>query len=338
MPEIIGENVDRLCTVEMRPQGMPRGQIHQLYEAARQKQQRPLTLLAAEKLANQVGKKDVVLVTTGAGGPPWLPFGETDGAPGAAAIARAVALGLGAIPVYVSEENNLKPIIAASQAAGVPVMSFEQARLRTGAAAAIDFPKDTSQAQERAVSVLDTFKPEAIVSLEKLGPNAKGEIHSVQGANFTAHHAKVQYLIDGVRQRDVLTVGIGDGGNEIGFGMITEDVRRISRFGAKCQCACGGGMATVTATDVLVVGAVSNWATYGIVTCLAYLLKDPNVLHDAATEMRVVEACTREGAADGMYLVPIPYVDGTRPEVQHSVVTMLHMILENGLKTVKREI
>ena len=37
MPEIIGENVDRLCTVEMRPQGMPRGKIHRLYEAARRK-------------------------------------------------------------------------------------------------------------------------------------------------------------------------------------------------------------------------------------------------------------------------------------------------------------
>jgi len=35
MPEIIGEYVDRLCSVEMRPKGMPRGTMHLLYEAAR---------------------------------------------------------------------------------------------------------------------------------------------------------------------------------------------------------------------------------------------------------------------------------------------------------------
>jgi len=57
--EIIGEYVDRLCTVEMRPQGMPRGKIHRLYEAARRRQQdRPLTLLAAERLRATVKPGD----------------------------------------------------------------------------------------------------------------------------------------------------------------------------------------------------------------------------------------------------------------------------------------
>jgi len=80
MPEIIGENVDRLCTVEMRPQGMPRGKIHRLYEAARRKQNgRPLTLLAAEKLRAAVKPGDYVILATGAGVPPWMPAGETDG-------------------------------------------------------------------------------------------------------------------------------------------------------------------------------------------------------------------------------------------------------------------
>ncbi len=338
MPEIIGENVDRACTIEMRPQGMPRGQIHRLYAAAREKQGRPLTLLAAEKILKCVGKKDTVIVMTGAGGPPWLPAGETDGAPGVAGLAWALSVGLGAIPVFLSEENNLKPIIAASQAVGLPVMNYEDATSRSGAAVAIDFPKDSAAAQKAAPEVLDRFKPKAIISLEKLGPNVKGEIHSVQGANFTQHHAKVQYLVEAAKEKGILTVGIGDGGNEVGFGLIVDDVRKISPFGSKCVCPCGAGMATVTATEVLVVGAVSNWAAYGIETCLGFLLKEENVLHDAAAEIRMLEACTREGAVDGMYLGPIPYVDGTRSEVQSSLITILHMILENGLKTVSREI
>ena len=86
MPEIMGEYVDRLCTVEMRPQGMPRGKIHRLYDAARRRQGgRPLTLLAAERLRGVVKAGDSVILATGAGGPPWMPAGETDGPVGVAA-------------------------------------------------------------------------------------------------------------------------------------------------------------------------------------------------------------------------------------------------------------
>ena len=99
MPEIIGENIDRLCTVEMRPQGMPRGKIHRLYEAARRKQNgRPLTLLAAEKLRAALKPGDYVILATGAGVPPWMPAGETDGPVGIAALGRALVMGLGARP------------------------------------------------------------------------------------------------------------------------------------------------------------------------------------------------------------------------------------------------
>lgn len=338
MPEIIGLNVDRVCTLEMRPQGMPRGQIHRLYEAAYQQQGEPLSLLAARRLAETLGKGDVVILTTGAGGPPWLPNGETDGPPGLAVLARALVRGLGVLPVYLAEAANLAPVIAASAAAGVPVMSLEDAEARSGAAIAMDFPINEEQAKPEANRLLDRFRPKAVICIEKLGPNCKGEIHSVRGVNLTQHHAKIHHLVEAAKGRGVLTIGVGDGGNEIGFGMIADAVRQISSFGARCQCPCQAGMAAVTATDVLVVGGTSNWGAYGVATCLAFLLKDREVLHDPATELRVLEACSRAGAFDGMYLIPIPFVDGTRPEVQSSLITILNMILEIGLKTVSREI
>ena len=86
MPEIIGEYVDRLCTVEMRPcrSKSPRGVMHKLYQAARDHHGRPLTLSAAEALIQRVDTGDAVFMVTGAGAFPTLPHGEVDGFLGSA--------------------------------------------------------------------------------------------------------------------------------------------------------------------------------------------------------------------------------------------------------------
>lgn len=67
MPEIAGDHIDRLCTVEMRPQGYPRGLATVVYDLVHQKQGKPLTYLAAQGLVERVGPGDYVLIDTGAG-------------------------------------------------------------------------------------------------------------------------------------------------------------------------------------------------------------------------------------------------------------------------------
>ena len=80
--------------------GMPHDFLLRLYDAARKVTDgRPISTFAAEKLMESVGRDDVVLFLTGAGLKPILPEGESDGPPGAAALARAVYRGFGAIPV-----------------------------------------------------------------------------------------------------------------------------------------------------------------------------------------------------------------------------------------------
>ena len=204
MPEIMGEYVDRLCTVEMRPQGMPRGKIHRLYDAARRRQGgRPLTLLAAERLRGVVKAGDSVILATGAGGPPWMPAGETDGPVGVAALARALVIGLGARPVFVTESQSLAALSAAVAAAGLSVVSPEIAAARTGAAVVLEYSKNDAEAQTQAKRLLDQFRPAALIASEKLAPNAKGEIHSVRGVNVTAEHAKIQHLFQSAAQRGI---------------------------------------------------------------------------------------------------------------------------------------
>src|SRR5438128_1500126 len=121
MPEVVGEYVDRLCTIEMRPGkgNLPRGQIHRFYEAARRQTGRPLSLGMAEALIGQLEPSRTVLLLTGAGGPPHWPRGEVDGLLGAAALARAFSLLLGARVVLLTEARTEGPIRSVCRAAGL---------------------------------------------------------------------------------------------------------------------------------------------------------------------------------------------------------------------------
>ncbi len=336
MPEIIGENIDRLTCVEMRIPGIDRGIIAPLYRAAREAQGSPLTLRAARLLRERVSAKDAVLIVTGAGVPPYLPYGETDGPPGAVALARAIGRGLGARTVLVTEPHYMPGVRAAAAAAGLPVLDDDMAARRPGAVVLRTYPVGDEEGRREAETQLTQYRPACVIAVEKLGPNAKGVIHSLRGIDGTAHTGKAHHLIEAAQARRVLTIGFGDGGNELGCGLIYETVRRVLEYGAKCQCPCGDGMATTVKTDALVISNTSNWGAYGTAACLALLLRDPSLLPTPGEERRVIEQCAQHGAGDGMVGLPIPWVDGTSTEVQEAMLTMLHMIVANGLRQLRR--
>ncbi|HOI23020.1 hypothetical protein SDC9_16255 [bioreactor metagenome] len=333
MAKIMAEYVDRLINIEMRQMGgLPRGVTHALYEAARKFHKEPLTYLAASGLIEAVKPKDHVIIATGAGVAPWLPKGETDGPLGAAALARTIDLGLGGKPVLVGEARCLPPIAATVEAAGLLVADDELFGQRDHVAQVREYPLGEARGEAFASELLEKYNPKAIITVEKHGPSASGKYHSIMGVGRSPESvANVKFLVEAAMAKGILTIGIGDGGNEIGFGNIHEDVRRIQKFGSKCQCPCGAGIATVTKADVLVAAAISNWGAYGIAAMLAFMLKNPRLLHDKDTEYRMLEASIRAGAMDGLYTNLSMYVDGTSCETQLSLITMLHEIVTNGL-------
>jgi hypothetical protein len=337
MPEIIGDNIDRLTCVEMRIPGIDRGIIEPLYRAARDAQGgSPLTLRAARLLRERVGANDTVLVVTGAGVPPYLPYGETDGPPGAVALARAIGRGLGSRCVLVTEPQYAPALRAAAAAGGLPMVDDALTAQRPGAVVLRTYPVGDEEGRREAENLLAQYRPAAVIAVEKLGPNAKGVIHSLRGIDGTVHTGKAHHLIEAAEARQVLTIGFGDGGNELGCGLIYATVRLVLEYGSKCQCPCGDGTATTVKTDVLVISNTSNWGAYGTAACLALLLRDPSLLPTADEERRVIEQCAQHGAGDGMVGLPIPWVDGTSTAVQEAMLTMLHMIVANGLRQLRR--
>lgn len=332
MPGVIAEYIDRLCTVEMRPGkgNLPRGVIHRLYDAARERAGgTPLTLDIAQALVERVKPGDAVFILTGAGGPPVLPKAEIDGLLGAAALARALHFSLGAVPFILTEERAFEPTRAACWGAGLNFRRDGEAEVEHQVTF-IPMPENDDACRAQAVELLDRIGPSLVFAIEKLAPNRSNVIHGATGLDYTDVHANPRYLFDNARERKVLTIGIGDGGNEVGFGVIEDAVREIMPAGNKCHCPCGDGSASSVPTDKFLVAAISNWGGYAVSAMVCYLKGDLKPLITADDVERMLRDVVVAGAFDGSSARPTMGDDGVLLPAQRAYVEMLHSIVTIG--------
>ncbi|MFC1972140.1 glutamate cyclase domain-containing protein [Chloroflexota bacterium] len=325
----------RLISIEIEPGNGPiRGIIPRLYEAARQATRgKPLTLVAAEKIIQKVGNGDNVIILTGYGCLPMYPHGETDGPPGAAALARAVNLGLGAIPILVAGERDIPPIKASLLAAGVHVEDYETSKALKTSGAIIPLSYDAESSRKSAKELISTYKPKAVFAIEAVGPNKKGILHSRRGYDFGPQMSKVYEVFEEANRKGILTIACIDNGNEVGSGTIEDAVRQANPFGDVCLCPCQSGVACAIKSEVCIPAGISNWGAYGIAAMLAIMLKNPDILHSTDTERRILEACVSVGSSDAHFARPLPSVDGKSLAAQQSIIALLHEIVSRGLAT-----
>lgn len=324
--QITGERIDRLMTVEIRPinGGLPAGFVVPMYQVCRAHHGEPLSSLAARKLSDTLSSGDIVFIATGAGTAPKLPQGETDGPVGAAVLARALILAFGVRVVLVTEEAHGAPVMAVAA-----VINGELAEMgRTGAVSTICFPLGLERGQDIAQTLMEEYKPRAVIFVERDGPNKEGYFHGVRGDCRNPEDVGHVYLLaELARKRGVLTIGIGDGGNEVGFGAVRDAITAVHPLGGKSLAGHASGVVTVTATDIVVSASVSNWGAYAIAAALAARKKDPNVLHTPKLEHILIDATVRAGARDGATSKAEVAVDGINWEGHTSFVELLRSIV-----------
>jgi len=322
-----GEAVDTLVSALIRPQRpfMPPESLRALHEAGAALVQEPMPLAAARRLAAAVTRGDRVLLLTGVYDPVNLPYGETDGPPGVAVLARALDIGLGAKPVVACEEQVMESVELTAVAVGLlPVRDDDHAAAKAHSVLLAPFPiVSPAESRAEAEHLLTRLKPAAVISVERIGGNAKGRHHFANGAPLRTQ-AYLEPLVEIARDRGIATVGIGDGGNEIGMGNMAAAVRRIMPAGARCQCDCEAGIACVISVDTLVVANTSNLGAYGIAACLAILLHQPRLMHDREMERRLLDAVAAARCMDGGFISPT--VDGTG-DTSLAVVELLGKIV-----------
>ncbi|MCA1512697.1 glutamate cyclase domain-containing protein [Bradyrhizobium sp. NBAIM01] len=310
-----GERFDRLMTIESRPLsgGLPPGLVVPMYEICRRHHGEPLSTLAARALMSRVAYGDNVIVATGAGVPPKLPQGETDGPPGAAVLARAMALGLGAQVTIVSEEAHSRPVEAC--AALVGSSTARPINVET-------IPPHSKHGPKAVEALLARCQPSAIVFVELDGPNPDGLFHGVRGDRRPAGTmAHLHLLAEAGQAAKRLTIGIGDGGNEVGFGAVRTALAAFHP---------NSFVVTAVETDVIVSAAISNWGAYAVCAGLAVGLGSPDLLHKDTLEGELIRACVSAGARDGATASTEPFVDGVPESGHRGFVSLLQSIVASS--------
>lgn len=284
-----------------------RGVVRKLFDAAiKANSGKPLCLSAAQELIERTSKGDRVFVLTGFAIPP-MNIPETDGPTGAAVLVNTLKA-IKLEPILITDELCSKAVKAATPETEV-----------------LEFPIDPKQARNQAALLLQKYNPSALVAIERPGWNRKQEYHNMRGLNISSTVGKTDFLAASAQKRGILVIGVADGGNELGCGLISPAVRKHVPYGAKCQCPCNNGIAAATRADVLVIGGVSNWGAYGIAACLS-LLKGTPYTHDRNAEMQLLSRIVKTGAIDSILKEPKPYVDGLSPSINGLVVDLIFAI------------
>ena len=318
--ERIGEAIDHLVTAPMSNWTILKGiPLAKLYATARKKAGgQPLTLAASKLLHDNVGAGDTVLILIG-----FIMRGygrpETDGPIGAAVIAKALAVGLGAIPVGVSEDSVVSCMEACFSATGLIPASFDELQSGRNRYGLSGFPVDAEKAQRAATDLLDRLKPKALIAVERPGAGSDGEYHGGGGFEISSFTAKTDVLFAEARRRGIPTIGIGDLGNELGLGVVADDV--------KAEVPLGDVIAAVQPADVAVIANISNWGAYGIAACLAAMVGNDAAFHDGTEEVRLIEACVRAGAIDPVGGQLRLYVDGTDARTNAAMADLLRSLV-----------
>jgi hypothetical protein len=333
----IGDAVDRLISIDLSARGF----ISLLYQEARRANDNdPLCLTVAQKLLQTATAGQPIVIATGLPIRGWFSpaMAENDGPIGAATLARALYRACGAVPILICEVEQTYVLHACLRAVGLTPASFDEydaaqhSRWRVPGrdlpvAVVFGFPSDTASAKIATRELLQR-SPTAMISIERQGADDDGCYHYGRGEeNIADIMAKVDLLFEEALIRGIYTVGVGDGGNELGMGNIKNFIRETLPFGNK--------IAPSVRVSTLVAASVSNFGCYGIEACLAALAGDPDILHTPQQDSLLIDTCVRIGAVDGATGLVEPYVDALPSIVSSSFVNLLHAVVRNGLSPAK---
>jgi hypothetical protein len=254
------------------------------------------------------------------------PAAETDGPLGALFFARALTP-LGVKVTIASDDFCLNALSAGLDASGVEQVRL--VRLPSHHEAATLSPEASWQALQAAGS------PTHLIALERAGPSHTPEslcqhqeatedwlrtflqevppehrdrCHTMRGRDITPVMSPAHWLFEEASRQEpaVHTIGIGDGGNEIGMGKIGwEIIRRNIPGGAINACR--------VPTDELIVCGISNWGAYALATGVLLLLgqKPGKGLYDPTRERELLRTMVEKGPlVDGVLGRPSDTVDG----------------------------
>lgn len=213
---------------------------------------------------------------------------ETDGPPGALALERALTR-LGSGVRFVTDAWSHRTFA------------------RAGLGPLIPFGSDMIESNPRRV----------LVSIERVGRAVDGHYYNMRGHDISSYTAPIDELFLNAGYPET-TIGIGDGGNEIGMGRVRS---RVSE-----HIAHGKRIGTVVPTGSLIVAGTSNWGAWGLVAGLS-LLSGVNLLPSDDEALEDLMRLVRAGAVDGVTHRSEATVDGLSWELSLEILCRLRAVV-----------
>ena len=242
-------------------------------------------LRAANLLRNAKGN-----IIIGTGFPVAGTF-ETDGPVGAMILYRALEK-MGCTPWIASE-----PILKAALEQDYRTIELT-----------INEPENAAAS---ANEILAKLKPNLVLSIERPGKTNDGNYYNMCNEKINAEVAVFDPFIE---LSNCPTIGIGDGGNEIGMGNIYSSLNDLQIKPSITRC------------DELVVSDVSNWAAYGILALLGLWLELDTFKEISHREK--IDYLVGKGACDGVSRQCVATEDGFDPDIGSSLISEMNLLVQ----------
>ncbi len=234
-----------------------------------------------------------VLIATGF----YIPAGsapETDGPPGAVALGRVLA-GLGSRVVYLTDAYT-STLLQALVGPGGQILEFPFA--------------DHQESWRHAADLVRSLAPTVTIAVERCGLTDEGVYRNMRGTDVSGYHAKIDYVF----RTHEASVGIGDGGNEIGMGNLAAAIPMVMPM---------AGRPSATTTTRLVISSVSNWGAWGLIAAMSRL-RGRNLLPSVRDARDLTAQAVALGAVDGTTGRRTESVDGFSLEENDRVLAEMH--------------
>ena len=222
---------------------------------------------------------------------------ETDGPPGAFSIGNAITE-LGGEVIYLIESHT-KDFIGKDQKT-------------------IIFPNTTKEESLKfAKNIIKDHEPSALISIERCGVTEKNRYLNISRQDISNYNAYIDVLFDLHKN----TIGIGDGGNEIGMGNLYEYISSSDKYIDE---------PTISKAKHLIVTTVSNWGGWGLAAALS-LLSNKNLLETTKEATDIMQDQLNLGAVDGANFKSELSVDGFDWETNKNILLKLHTLISKYL-------
>ena len=240
-------------------------------------------------------EKGVIFITTGfyvAG------HAETDGPPGALTLCLILKK-LGYIPVILTDKycQNF----------------FEKYDIKV---IYMDIKMENESKINFIERTIKEYNPKGMISIERCGLNTENKYANMRNISINEHTAEIDLFFLNYYKK-IPTIGIGDGGNEIGMGNLENIIKNNLEL-IPCKIK----------VDKLIISSVSNWGGYGLTAYLCLLTKNKEFFESVEEMVKnYIKYIVSIGSIDGVTHENKEKVDGNDIDIELNIIRSLLKVI-----------